>query len=140
MENTTPDSTPEKSPAETTPAGTPSTTHTASAAAPAISQDAKNLTLLNWLGTIFFGFIPGLVLYLIKKDDAYVQDQAKESLNWAITLMIGYCIAFFLSFIVIGIFLFPLLGIVHVVFCILGVISTQKGENFRVPYAVRLIK
>lgn len=127
MENVTPD----KSPAETPATG---------AQAPALSQDSKNLALLNWLGTIFFGFIPGLVLYLIKKDDQYVVDQAKESLNWAITLMFGYCIAFFLSFIVIGVFLFPLLGIVHVVFCILGIVATQKGDQFRVPYAVRLIK
>lgn len=130
MDNLTPDPSPAEAPATTNPG----------AQAPVISQDSKNLALLTWLGTIFFGFIPGLVLYLIKKDDLYVQDQAKEALNWAITLMFGYCIAFFLTFIVIGVFLFPLLGIVHVVFCILGIVATQKGDSFRVPYAVRLIK
>jgi uncharacterized Tic20 family protein len=117
----------------------PPSDHTATTVT-TISQDSKNLALLTWIGTIFFGFIPGLVLYLIKKDDAYVLDQAKEALNWAITLLFGYCIAFFLSFIVIGVFLFPLLGIVHVVFCILGVVGAQKGDTFRVPYAVRLIQ
>lgn len=139
MENTTP----EKSPLEGTAAGAPSSPSVQqpqAAATPAVTQDAKNLALLTWIGTIFFSFIPGLVLYLLKKDDEYVQDQAKEALNWAITLLFGYGIAFFLSFIVIGIFLFPLLGIVHVVFCILGVVGAQKGDTFRVPYAVRLIK
>lgn len=36
-----------------------------------VSQETKNIALLTWVGTIFFGFIPGLVLYLVKKDDLY---------------------------------------------------------------------
>ncbi len=104
-----------------------------------VSQDSKNLALLTWVGTIFFGFIPGLVLYLTKKDDAYVQDQSKEALNWSITLMFGYLVAFILSFIIIGVLLFPVLGIAHLIFCLLGVVATQKGETFRVPWALRLI-
>lgn len=105
-----------------------------------VPQDSKNLAVLNWVGTIFLGFLPGLILYLVQKEDSYVQDQSKEALNWSITLLFGYCIAFFLSFIVIGLFLFPILGVIHLVFCILGIVGTQKGETFRVPYAVRLIK
>ena len=31
-----------------------------------VSQDSKNIALLMWLGTIFFSFIPALVIYLIK--------------------------------------------------------------------------
>ena len=105
-----------------------------------ITQDAKNIALLSWIGTLFFGFIPGLILYLIKKDDEYVQDQSKESLNWSITAIIAYMVAFMLSLIVIGIFLIPVIGICHIVFCIMGAISTSKGNKFRVPYAIRLIK
>ncbi len=106
----------------------------------AVPQDSKNLAVLNWVGTIFLGFLPGLILYLVQKEDDYVQDQSKEALNWSITLLFGYCIAFFLSFLVIGLFLFPILGLVHLIFCILGIVGTQKGETFRVPYAIRLIK
>lgn len=105
-----------------------------------VSQDSKNLALLNWLGTIFFGFIPGLLFYLLQKDDGYVQEQSKESLNWAITVMFAYIIAFMLSFILIGVLLFPLIGLVHVVVCILGAIATSQGKPFQAPFAVRLIK
>lgn len=104
------------------------------------SQDSKNIALLTWIGTLLFGFIPGMILYLVKKDDAYILDQAKESLNWSITAILAYIIAFVLSFIVIGAFLIPVIGICHLVFCIMGVIATSKGNNFRVPVAVRLIK
>lgn len=106
----------------------------------AISQDSKNLALLAWIGTLFFGFIPGLILYLIKKDDEYVLDQAKESLNWAITATIGYMIAIVLTFILIGALLLPVVGICHLIFCVMGAISTSKGQTFRVPFALRLVK
>jgi|GEM_PF-2009239 len=54
-----------------------------------VNQESKNMALLIWIGTIFFGFIPGLIFYLVKKDDAYVMDQAKEALNWSITAAIA---------------------------------------------------
>jgi uncharacterized protein len=105
-----------------------------------VSQDSKNLALLLWLGTIFFGFIPGLVMYLVKKDDAYILDQSKEALNWSITALIGYVAGMILAIIVIGVFVMAAVGICHLVFCIMGVIAVSSGKSFRVPYALRLIK
>lgn len=105
-----------------------------------LAQESKNFALLTWIGTLFFGFIPGLIVYLVKTDDAYVRSQSKEALNWSITAFICYFIGFVLSFIVIGVFLFPIIGICHLVFCIMGAVSTSKGNNFRVPFTLRLIK
>lgn len=105
-----------------------------------VSQDSKNLALLLWLGTIFFGFIPGLVMFLVKKDDAYILDQSKEALNWSITALIGYVAGMILTIIVIGVVVMLAVGICHLVFCILGVIAASNGKPFRVPYALRLIK
>ncbi|HTF95994.1 MAG TPA: DUF4870 domain-containing protein [Cellvibrio sp.] len=107
---------------------------------PAVSQDAKNLVLLLWLGSIFFGFIPGLLMYLLKKDDAYVLDQSKEALNWSITALIGYVAGMILTVILIGVLVMAAVGICHLVFCIMGVIAATSGKPFRVPYALRLIK
>ena len=104
------------------------------------SQDSKNLALLLWVGTFFFGFIPGLVLYLVKQDDKYVFTQAKESLNWCITAAIGYVVATILTIVWVGVLLFPVIGICHLVFCIMGGIATYEGKDFKLPFAVRLIK
>lgn len=106
----------------------------------AISQDSKTQALLVWILTIFFGFIPGLVFFLIKKDDEYVLDQSREALNWSITFLIGYIIGVILTFVVIGAFVILALSIVHLVFCIMGAIATSSGKPFRVPFAIRLIK
>ncbi|MRI33062.1 DUF4870 domain-containing protein [Endozoicomonas sp. OPT23] len=105
-----------------------------------VSQDSKNLAILNWVGTLFLGFIPGLVLYLIKTDDAYIRDQSKEALNWSITSFIGFLIASALTFVGIGLLLYPIIGLCHLIFCILGAIGASKGDSFRVPWAIRLIK
>ncbi len=104
------------------------------------SQDSKNIALLMWLGTIFFSFVPSLVIYLIKTDDPYLADQSKEALNWSITLFIGSVIGGILCLILIGFLILGALWILNLVFCILGVLATNNGQHFRVPFAIRLIK
>ena len=118
-----------------------------------ISQDSKNLVLLNWLGCLFFGFIPPLVLFLTQKEDAYVQQQSKEALNWSITFFLAYIglwiVAMVLGFIL-GMIFAPLaflsmllliaFAFTHPVFCIIGAIKSSSGQDYRVPFNLRLIK
>ena len=106
----------------------------------AVTQDSKNIALLIWIGTIFFGFIPGLIFYLTKKDDPYILDQSKEALNWSITAFIGYLAGTILTFVLIGILVLVAVSLCHLVFCIMGAVGASNGKNFRVPYAIRLIK
>lgn len=108
--------------------------------APTPSQDSKNIALLMWIGTIFFGFIPALVIYLIKTDDSYLADQSKEALNWSITVIIGCAIAWVLCLILIGFLILPVIGILNLVFCILAAVAVSGGKFYRVPFALRLIK
>jgi uncharacterized protein len=105
-----------------------------------VAQESRNTGVLIWIGTIFLGFIPGFIVFLVKKDDAYVQEQAKEALNWSITAIIGYIAGVILAFVIIGMLVIAAVGICHLVFCIMGAVATSKGQNFRVPFALRLIK
>lgn len=106
----------------------------------ASTSDSKNMALLVWVLTIFAGFIPGLIFFLVKKDDPYVYDQAKEALNWSITAIIGYVAGMILSLILIGVLVIMAVGIMHLVFCIMGAIACSNGKPFRCPFALRLIK
>ena len=105
-----------------------------------VSQDSKNLALLLWIGTLFFSFIPSLVLYLVKKDDPYILDQSKEALNWSITAIIGYVAGTVLAIILIGFLVMAAVGVLHLVFCIMGIIAASSGQTYRAPFAIRLIK
>lgn len=104
------------------------------------TQESRNIALLTWIGTIFFGFIPPLIVYLIKKEDAYAVDQAKEALNWSITAIIGYVAGMILTIVLIGLLVLPAVAIAHLVFCILGAMAASNGKPFRVPWTLRLIK
>lgn len=104
------------------------------------SQNSRNVSALVWVGTIFFGVIPGLVVYLVKKDDAYVSDQSKEALNWAITALIANLAGWILRFFLISTLVFVAVGICHLAFCVMGAIAASSGKRYRVPFAIRLIK
>lgn len=105
-----------------------------------VSNDSKNLAVLNNVLTIFFGFIPCLIFFLVKADDAFIRSHAKEALNFCITMFIGYVIAGILTFVVIGALLFPILGIAWLVLLIIASIKASKGEEYRYPFTLRLIK
>jgi len=105
-----------------------------------ISQESKNIALLIWVGTLFFGFIPGLILYLLRKDDAYIEDQSKEALNWSITVLIATFIGSILTFILVGFLMYFVIFSINIIFCLMGVLATYNGQVFRVPFAIRLLK
>ena len=104
------------------------------------SSDDKNIATITHLGGTVFSFVPGLLVWILKKDDsAYLADQAKEALNFQITMLIAQFIAGILVWVLIGFFLIPLIWLLNVVFCIIAAISTSKGETYRYPFCLRLI-
>lgn len=108
---------------------------------PLSPTDERMWAMLAHIGGIILGFISGLVVMLIMgKRSAFVNDQSKEALNFQITLLIGYVIGFVLTFVIIGIFLIFALSILNIVFCIIAGIAANKGEAYRYPFAVRLVK
>ena len=132
---------------------TNSATNTPTPTANSTTQDSNNMALLNWLGCLFFGFIPPLVLFLVKKDDAYVQAQAKEALNWSITFFITYIglwiiamiLGAILAFIWAPLALIPMIFLFlyafsHIIVCVMGAVKSSSGQDFKVPFNIRLIK
>jgi uncharacterized Tic20 family protein len=107
---------------------------------PAAPQESRNLAVIMWVGTIVLSFIPGLIFYLVKKDDAYLLDQGTEALNWSITALIGCFAGFILSIVGIGILITLAVMLINLIFCVMGAVAASKGEGFRVPFALRLIK
>lgn len=97
--------------------------------------------MLAHLGGIVIGFLAGLIVMLVfGKRSAFTDDQAKEALNFQITLLIGYLISFVLVFVLIGIFLLFALSILNIVFCIIAGVAANNGERYRYPVCLRLVK
>lgn len=108
-----------------------------------ISNDDKNIAMLSHLLAIFFGFIPPLIFWLMNKDKAgkdFVCDQAKEALNFQITVILAVFVSCLLMIVLIGILLFWLVLAANFVLCIIAAIAASKGTVYRYPFALRLIK
>lgn len=87
------------------------------------------------------GFLPALIIWLIFKDrGTFTNTEAKEALNFQITLLFGYVISAILIVVVIGTFLSWVVWILGVVFSIIAFLQAKEGRHYRYPFAIRLIK
>lgn len=107
----------------------------------------RNLAMLTHLSGIILGFIVPLIVWLIHKDNpakAYLSAEAKEALNFQLTVLVGYVIAWILTMTlilaVIGAPLWFVIWIVNIVFCVLAAIGVSNAGSYRYPFAFRLVK
>lgn len=113
----------------------------AGAQPPLSDSDQRMWAMLSHIGPILLGFIAPLVIWLVFKDRGrFVEEQAKESLNFQITALIAWVVSGILTLVLIGFILLPIIGIAVLVLCILAGIAANKGQAYRYPFALRLIK
>ena len=108
--------------------------------------------LLGGLVTTGWGFSIGcflgpLIIWIIKKDTMpFVNDQAKEALNFAITLsIIGFALLMvtILSLGIGALLTIPLLlfvGLGALVLVIIAAVKSNEGVAYRYPLTIRLVK
>lgn len=105
-----------------------------------VSANDKNIVVLTHLGGALFSIIPALVVWLWKKDEnAYIGEQSREALNFQITVLLAQAISSVLVFILIGFALLGAIWLANIVLSILAAIAASKGEQYRYPFALRLI-
>lgn len=117
-----------------------------------VSNDSKNMAVLMYILSIFFWFVPSLIMFLVKKDDEFVYKNAVELLNFAITttifffgVMVLNIILAFIPFIgwiaavLVGL-LSLAVGIAALVFLVMGALKVKDGEYYTFPFALRLLK
>jgi uncharacterized Tic20 family protein len=109
----------------------------------AASQEDRTLAMLTHLSGIILGFIVPLVIWLVNKDKSdkgWLNDQAKEALNFQITILIGYIAGTVLTIILIGPLISLAAWVVSVIFSIIAGLKANEGVAYRYPFAIRLIK
>jgi uncharacterized Tic20 family protein len=103
-------------------------------------SDDRTWAILAHVGQILFGFIPPLVIYLVKRDDSpFVRMHSAEALNFSITLLIAYLVSAVLVLAVIGIFLLLAVWICSIVFTVQAAVAANRLEPYRYPVNLRLV-
>ena len=96
----------------------------------------------SWIAGSIVAIAPlgPLVVFLVFKDRSpFVRRHALEALNFWITVYIGLAISVALMAILIGFATFPAIGIAALVLSIIAALAANKGEEYRYPFALRLI-
>ena len=102
----------------------------------------KIWSMLSHLSLLFgVGIVLPLVVYLaMRKESAYVVSNAREALNFHISVYL-YCLCCVpLAFIIIGIPLLFLIGLGSVVLAIVAAIKAADGLCYHYPLTLRLVK
>lgn len=100
------------------------------------STDAKNTAMVMWLMSSVLGVIAGLLFAFMQRSEPYVQAQAKECMNWGITVLVVLIV----GAIVFSASIMPFIAIANVLFALMGAIATSTGLSFSVPLKLRLLK
>lgn len=96
-------------------------------------------------------FVGPLVVWLVRREDEVVEPHAREALNFQLSLIIYFAVIVLVGIIaaitIVGLLLVPLLivlGLIlvvaEVVFAILASLAASRGEFYRYPMNLNLIK
>jgi uncharacterized protein len=113
---------------------------------PAPTADERTWGMIAHLSALVasvvgFPFLGPLIVWLTKgKESAWVEQHAKEALNFQITATVAIWISAFLMFCLVGFLLLPLIGLGALILTIMAGIKANNGEMYRYPATVRLVK
>lgn len=110
-----------------------------------VSKDSQNwATLAHLSALVMFVGVPSLVgplvVWLVKKDDPYIEAHAKEALNFNISFLIYAIVAGIAVILLIGLLALPVIFVAWLVLVIVAAMKTADGEFYRYPLTMRLVK
>lgn len=100
-----------------------------------------HLSLLAGFIVPLAGLVAPVVIWQLKKVDLPGIDvHGKITLNWILSFVIYFVLAGILSFVLIGIPLLAVLGVLAVIFPLVGGIKANNGEAWRYPLSIRFFE
>ena len=122
---------------------------------PAGSGDDKTMALISHFGIILFGFIPPLIIYLIKGDSPWAKREAAKAFNFTIIFTAVFVALTVLRVLFIAVddsgviglatacvscLLWPAAWITNLVFGIMNGIKANNGEETKYPFEIPILK
>lgn len=109
-----------------------------------VSTDSRNLAMLSHLSALVaFVGIPSLVgplvVWLLNRDDPYVEAQAKDALNFNISFLLYGVVAAISIILLVGIIALPAVVVTWFVLVIVASVKAANGENYRYPFTIQFV-
>ena len=109
---------------------------------PSVHQGSDKIwSMLSHLSAVLgVGFVLPLVVYLaMRKESEYVASNAREALNFHISILIYSLCCLPLVFILIGIPMLLVIGVGSLVLAIIATVKASNGVCYRYPLTIRLV-
>ncbi len=113
-------------------------------------SDQQTMAMICHFGMILFGWIPALIIYVVKGDSPWVKKEAAKAFNFAITIQIAYVATFFLGIVVafadVGILgcltslIYFGLWITAAVFAVINGMKINSNEETKYPFEIPILK
>ena len=112
-----------------------------------VSSDERNLAVLAHLSGLCGAFIPlgniaaPVLFWVMQKDKSeFVGEHAKAAVNFQITSAIAFVACLVLMVVGIGFLLLPLLGLAWLIITVLAAVTVARGDSYRYPVSLELLK
>ncbi|WP_196893261.1 DUF4870 domain-containing protein [Aureivirga marina] len=100
-----------------------------------------HLSQLGGMIVPFAGLILPIVMWITNKDnDPKIDEHGKNIMNFIISCVIYATIGLILTFVIIGIFVLFAVGVIAIVFPIIGAVKASNGDVYKYPLAIRFFK
>jgi len=111
---------------------------------PATTSDERSWAAIGHLSAFvqFLGipsFVGPLVVWLMKKDDPFASDQAKEALNFNISMTIYFLVSVVAIILLVGLVLVPVVAISWFILVLVATLKASGGEEYRYPLTMRFV-
>lgn len=114
------------------------------------SSDDKTMALIAHFGMIIAGWLPALIIYLVKGDSPWAKREAAKAFNFAIVATVAYVALVFLG-IVIAVADIPAIGclitlgyvgvwVTMAAFAIINGMKVNDGGESKYPFEIPLLK
>ncbi len=98
------------------------------------------LLFLPFGGFALFTILGPLIIWRSKRETMpFAAAQAKESLNFQITVWLLGVLSWVLAIVLIGFLFLAIIGIVNVVLVVIAAIQVRDGKPYRYPFCLRLV-
>lgn len=109
--------------------------------APALTSDDRLWIVLAHLSVFLgVGLLVPLIIYLVKRpENPRVAAQAREALNFHLSVLLYTMVCVPLVFIIVGIPMLLILGVTSLILAIVAAVKSSDGEDYRYPLTIRLV-
>ncbi|ROR71905.1 DUF4870 domain-containing protein [Bogoriella caseilytica] len=109
--------------------------------APLTPGEERGWSVGAHLGGVFLSFLVPLIVWLVFRERSrFLDHHGKEALNFQITLAIAYVVGFITAFILIGFLILLAAWVCAIIFSIMAAIAANRGEYYKYPLSIRLVK